>query len=395
MHPFAYVRATDAGDANTLALEPRQRGHRRRHRHAAAHEGRCAPATAPRRHHRAAAGRRSKPARGLAPRRPGAHERRRRPSGGARELSRRGRRRCSPAPRRRCATWPPSAATCCSARAASISATAAAPATNARPGSGCSAIGGENRMHAVLGGSDHCVATHATRPRGGAGRARCRRGRAERERASGACRSSSFICCPVTRRSVRRCWQPGDIIAAIEVPAVAWARRSLYRKVRDRASFEFALASAAVALDIDNGRIRAARIALGGVGTKPWRVRDAEATLVGQPADAAHFEAAATRALAGARPLEQNAFKIALAQRTLVRALHHRFAGSLRHGDDHRQTDRPHGCRAQGHRRRALCRRGAHRQSRLWRHGAEHDRQGTHHRVSIPPPPSARPACCW
>jgi xanthine dehydrogenase YagS FAD-binding subunit len=114
---------------------------------------------------------------------------------------------------------------------------------------------------------------------------------------------------------------PGDIVAAVEVPAGSWARRSLYRKVRDRASFEFALASAAVALDIDSGRIRAARIALGGVGTKPWRAHEAEAVLTGAPADAAHFEEAAARALAGARPLEQNAFKIALAQRTLIRAL--------------------------------------------------------------------------
>jgi xanthine dehydrogenase YagS FAD-binding subunit len=114
---------------------------------------------------------------------------------------------------------------------------------------------------------------------------------------------------------------PGDIIAAIEVPAAAWARRSHYRKVRDRASFEFALAAAAVALDIDGGTIRQARIALGGVGTKPWRARDAEAALAGAPADKARFAAAAARALDGARPLEQNAFKVELAQRTLVRAL--------------------------------------------------------------------------
>ena len=115
--------------------------------------------------------------------------------------------------------------------------------------------------------------------------------------------------------------EPGELIVAIEVPASPLARRSLYRKVRDRASFEFALASAAVALTVADGKIRAARIALGGVGTKPWRARDAEAALAGQPAEQSAFEAAAALALAGAKPLEQNGFKIQLAQRNLVRAL--------------------------------------------------------------------------
>jgi xanthine dehydrogenase YagS FAD-binding subunit len=115
--------------------------------------------------------------------------------------------------------------------------------------------------------------------------------------------------------------EPGEIIIAVEVPAAPFFHRAHYVKVRDRASFEFALAAAAVALDLDGGTVRAARIALGGVGTKPWRAREAEEALAGGRSDRAAFEAAASRALAGARPLEQNGFKVALAQRTLVRAL--------------------------------------------------------------------------
>jgi xanthine dehydrogenase YagS FAD-binding subunit len=188
------------------------------------------------------------------------------------------------------------------------------------PGSGCAAIQGENRLHAVLGGSDHCVATHASdlavalvaldavvivQGTGG-----------ERRVAL-----EQFHLLPGDTPERETVLVPGDIIAAIEVPAAAWARRSHYRKVRDRASFEFALAAAAVALDIDGGTIREARIALGGVGTKPWRAREAEAALAGAAADTARFAAAAARALEGARPLAQNAFKVELAQRTLVRAL--------------------------------------------------------------------------
>jgi xanthine dehydrogenase YagS FAD-binding subunit len=188
------------------------------------------------------------------------------------------------------------------------------------PGSGCSAIGGENRMHAVLGGSDHCVATHAS-DLAVALMALDAIVIVQSESGERRVPFEQFHLLPGETPERETVLAPGDIIAAVEVPAGSWARRSLYRKVRDRASFEFALASAAVALDIDSGRIRAARIALGGVGTKPWRAHEAETVLTGAPADAAHFEEAAARALVGARPLEQNAFKIALAQRTLTRAL--------------------------------------------------------------------------
>jgi len=102
---------------------------------------------------------------------------------------------------------------------------------------------------------------------------------------------------------------------------LSFAARSLYLKVRDRASYAFALASAAVALDLSGRTIRGARVALGGVGTTPWRSREAERALTGKPATDATFQAAARAALAGARPRKDNAFKVELARRTLVRAL--------------------------------------------------------------------------
>ncbi|HEY3917182.1 MAG TPA: xanthine dehydrogenase family protein subunit M [Stellaceae bacterium] len=188
------------------------------------------------------------------------------------------------------------------------------------PGSGCGAINGENRLHAVLGGSAHCIAVHPSdlavalvaldaivvteRPGGG------RRIPIE-----------SFYLQPGDTPDHENLLEPGELIVAVEVPTLAYVQRSHYRKVRDRASFEFALASAAVAVDIENGMVRAARIALGGVGTKPWRARDAEQELIGQAFAAASFERAAAQAVAGAQAATQNGFKISLAQRTVVRAL--------------------------------------------------------------------------
>jgi xanthine dehydrogenase YagS FAD-binding subunit len=190
------------------------------------------------------------------------------------------------------------------------------------PGSGCAALKGENRLHAVLGGSDHCIATHPSdlavalvaldavivTARAGGGR------RIPLE---------AFHLLPGDTPERETMLEPAELIVAIEVPPLSFAHRSHYLKVRDRASFEFALASAAVAADIDGGVIRDARIALGGVGTKPWRARAAEQSLIGQPAETASFERAAAQALAGARPAEHNRFKIPLAQRVLARALSH------------------------------------------------------------------------
>jgi xanthine dehydrogenase YagS FAD-binding subunit len=197
----------------------------------------------------------------------------------------------------------------------------AMPCNKRDPGSGCSAIAGENRIHAVLGTSEHCIATHpsdlcvalvavdaivhAVGPRGG-------------ERTMPL---ADFHREPGDRPDVETVLEPGELITSVDLPPLAMAARSTYVKVRDRASYAFALASAAVALDVVDGTIRDARIALGGVATKPWRARDAERLLVGRPADRSAFQAAAEVALANAVPRAHNAFKIELAKRTLVRAL--------------------------------------------------------------------------
>jgi xanthine dehydrogenase YagS FAD-binding subunit len=197
----------------------------------------------------------------------------------------------------------------------------ASPCNKRAPGSGCAALEGFNRIHAVLGTSDKCIATfpgdmpvamvaldavvHTRRPNG----------------------SERTI--PLTDFHVSYGDDParesvldhGELITAVELPAVPWFARSHYLKVRDRASYEFALASAAVALDLDGGRIRAARVALGGVGTKPWRSPEAERALIGGKAEEATYRAAAEAALQGAQPRKDNGFKIELAKRTLTRAL--------------------------------------------------------------------------
>jgi len=115
--------------------------------------------------------------------------------------------------------------------------------------------------------------------------------------------------------------QPSEMIASFSVPAAPWTRRSLYLKVRDREAYEFALASAAVALDLDSGAVRNARIALGGVATVPWRAQQAEAALKGKAVNEQTAKAAADAAFAGAQRHQHNAFKIELGKRTLVRAL--------------------------------------------------------------------------
>ncbi|HEX3444778.1 MAG TPA: xanthine dehydrogenase family protein subunit M, partial [Chthoniobacterales bacterium] len=107
----------------------------------------------------------------------------------------------------------------------------------------------------------------------------------------------------------------------IRVPLLPWARRSLYLKIRDRESYEFALSSVALALDINANTIRDARVVVGGVGTKPWNLPNARAALIGKPSNQQTFEAAAKLATEGAKPLKHNAFKVELVQRTIVRAL--------------------------------------------------------------------------
>jgi xanthine dehydrogenase YagS FAD-binding subunit len=188
------------------------------------------------------------------------------------------------------------------------------------PGSGCSAIDGFNRIHAVLGASDKCIATHPSdmcvalaaldtviHIVGKSG---------ERDVAI-----NEFYVPYGDDPSRLNVLSPGDLITYIQLPALPWAKRSRYVKVRDRASYEFALASAAVALDLNGQTIRQARIALGGVATKPWRATAAENKLIGAQVGEASFKSAAREALQGAIPRKFNAFKIELAQRTIVRAL--------------------------------------------------------------------------
>jgi xanthine dehydrogenase YagS FAD-binding subunit len=188
------------------------------------------------------------------------------------------------------------------------------------PGSGCAALEGMNRQHAVLGTSEQCIATYPS----------------DFAQALVALGAQVEIDGPDSRRSIafgqlhrppgdaphiETTLQPGELITAFLIPAGPWTRRSLYLKVRDRESYEFALASAAVALDLRDGVVHGARIGLGGVTTVPWRARDAESVLEGQTFNEDVARHAAQAAFASARPRKDNAFKVALGQRTLVRAL--------------------------------------------------------------------------
>jgi xanthine dehydrogenase YagS FAD-binding subunit len=188
------------------------------------------------------------------------------------------------------------------------------------PGSGCAAIGGENRWHAVLGTSENCIAAHAS----DLAVALVALDAAIEVRGPGGQRSVAFIDfhrLPGNTPHLETVLEPGEVIAAITVPSSPVARRSHYLKVRDRASFEFAVVSAAVALELDGGRIRQARIALGGVGTKPWRVPRVEAALAGAGLDPVALRPAAALAAEGAQGRGHNDFKIELMQRAIVRAV--------------------------------------------------------------------------
>jgi xanthine dehydrogenase YagS FAD-binding subunit len=195
------------------------------------------------------------------------------------------------------------------------------PCNKRVPGSGCPAQDGDNRNLAILGTSEACIATHASDL--------CvalvaLEAKITIENAKGATRTvllADFYKLPGKTPHIETQLQPGDIITAIVVPAAAHARKSHYLKVRDRASYAYALVSAAVGLDVQGGTIRSARVALGGVGTVPWRVPAVEKALVGKPATEDTFRAAAALAVRDASPREHNKFKIELAQRTIVRAL--------------------------------------------------------------------------
>ena len=188
------------------------------------------------------------------------------------------------------------------------------------PGQGCDAIEGFNRIHAVLGASPSCVASHpsdmcvalaaldawvhVTSPQG------------HRTIAFG-----DLHLLPGDHPEVETTLRPGELITAVELPSLPLAQHSIYRKVRDRASYAFALISVAAAMEVENGNVKDVRLALGGVAHKPWRALKLEASLQGRPATAESFLAAAEAELEDAKPLSHNGFKVELAKRTIVAVL--------------------------------------------------------------------------
>jgi xanthine dehydrogenase YagS FAD-binding subunit len=188
------------------------------------------------------------------------------------------------------------------------------------PGSGCDAMEGHNRMLAILGTSEHCIATNPSDQnvalmaleavveiRGKSG--------------SRNVPIAEFYKLPGTTPNIETVLEPGDLITAVRLPAPVSGARSGYLKLRDRAAYEFALASAAVVLGVSGGKVTHARVALGGVGTIPWRSREAEAELMGKPATREQFVRAAEAALKDAKPRSENGFKVELAKRCIVHAL--------------------------------------------------------------------------
>jgi len=196
----------------------------------------------------------------------------------------------------------------------------AMPCNKREPGTGCAAIGGANRSLAILGTSDHCIATNPS----------------DMNVALAALEATIAVQGPKGERTIpfedfhllpgstpdrETVLEPGDLVTYVTLPPAVPGSRSLYLKLRDRASYEFALASAAVVTAVADGKITHARVALGGVATKPWRSKDAEAALIGQAPDASLFRNAAEAALRDAKPQSQNGFKVELAKRCLAHAL--------------------------------------------------------------------------
>ncbi|MBV9733044.1 MAG: xanthine dehydrogenase family protein subunit M [Verrucomicrobia bacterium] len=194
------------------------------------------------------------------------------------------------------------------------------PCNKREPGSGCGAINGVNRMMAILGASEHCIATNPSDMNVALtaleATIHIQNGQAVRS-----VPINEFYLLPGDSPQRETVLEPGDLITHVTLPAPVAGNRSLYLKLRDRASYEFALASAAVIIKIENNRLSYARVALGGVGTKPWRSKEAEQVLAGATLSESTFRAAAEAALQGARAQSQNGFKIELAKRCLTHAL--------------------------------------------------------------------------
>ena len=188
------------------------------------------------------------------------------------------------------------------------------------PGTGCAAMEGFHRTHAILGISDHCIATHPSDM--------CVAMVAleavidvEGPKGKRTIPIADFHKLPGETPHIENALEPDELVTFVDLPKPVAGARSVYLKLRDRASYEFALASAAVVVRVEGGRIRYARVAMGGVGTKPWRSHEAETALMGKTPSQEVFRAAAEAALAKARPRTDNAFKVELANRCMVRAL--------------------------------------------------------------------------
>jgi xanthine dehydrogenase YagS FAD-binding subunit len=195
------------------------------------------------------------------------------------------------------------------------------PQCNKRsPGSGCGALKGYNRIHAILGQSDQCIATNPSDMNVALAAleavVRVQGAKGERE-----IPFADFHRLPGSTPNIETNLQSDELIVAVDLPALPFATRSHYLKVRDRASYAFALVSVAAALEIGDKKITAARIALGGVAHKPWRAQKAEQELIGKSADEKTFRTAAEAELAAAKGYQHNSFKIELAKRSIVRAL--------------------------------------------------------------------------
>ena len=196
----------------------------------------------------------------------------------------------------------------------------AMPCNKREPGTGCAAITGSNRMLAILGTSEHCIASNPS----------------DMCVAMAALEATIHVQGPKTSREIafgdfhllpgntphrETVLEPGDLITHVTLPPPIAGSRQVYLKLRDRASYEFALASAAVVINVAGGTVSYVRIALGGVGAKPWRSHEAESELTGKPATAANFRSAAEAALRGAKAQSENSFKIELAKRCVAHAL--------------------------------------------------------------------------
>jgi xanthine dehydrogenase YagS FAD-binding subunit len=203
----------------------------------------------------------------------------------------------------------------------------ATPCNKREPGSGCSAIGGMTRIHAIFGTSEHCIATHPS----------------DMCIALAALEATVQVSGPQGDRSIPFSefhrlpgdtpekdtnLAPGEIIVSVDLPESRFPQHFTYLKLRDRLSYAFALVSVAAALELDGDTVKTARLALGGVAHKPWRNRDAEALLEGKPATRESFQAAADLIVAEAKPQATNGFKIDLARRAIVRGLEQAAAGT-------------------------------------------------------------------